>query len=229
MKEDNKNAWYWVVIAVLVVVIIILLFLSRCGKRELTPTGNVDVFNIDINDCGDSSKCENKDKNKEESKYPIWKDDEEHELDKVYIDDIDGNYIYHANLRIFENPYYAYTNDEGKIAPGVGNSYSFTVHNKSKMNIKYYVQMYKECDYDLDIKYRLKRNGKYVIGDENNWVSAGLLKTDFAKLNSGKDDKYVLDWKWEYEDGRDDKDTNIGENMTDAYKLNVKFYIEQAV
>ena len=96
MKEDNKNAWYWVIIAVLVIVIIILLFLSRCGRRELTPTGNVDVFNIDINDCGDDSKCENKE-NKDNSKYPTWKDDEEHELDKVYVSDEDGNYIYHSH------------------------------------------------------------------------------------------------------------------------------------
>ena len=229
MKEDNKKSIYWTVIAVLVIIIIILLFLSRCGKKDLTPTGNVDVFNIDINDCGDTGKCENDkdntgDNDKKNSKYPSWGDYVEHELNKIYVDDEEGNYVYHHNLRIFKNPYFEF---EDKIAPGVSNSYAFVVHNNSEINVRYYVEMYKECNYNLDIRYRLKRNGKYVIGNDSKWVGAEELKTAFKNLNKGQDDRYVLDWKWDYESGKDDVDTYIGENMEDVYKLNVKFHFEQ--
>ncbi len=230
MKEENKNTWYGVVIAVLVIVIVILLLLTQCGKNgngNLTPTGNVDVFNIDINNCNcdEAGKCENKDNNSNnKNNYPTWKDDASHITNQIYVDDESGNYIYHQDLKIFENPYYEYTN---KIAPGVSNSYSFVVHNDSDINVKYYLEMYSECNYDLDLKYRLKKNGKYVIGNDSTWVSANELKTSFAKLNSGKDDTYILDWKWEYESGKDEKDTYIGENMSDTYKLKAKFYFEQ--
>ena len=95
------------------------------------------------------------------------------------------------------------------------------------MNVKYYLEMNKECNYDLVLKYRLKRNGSYVLGDDSHWVKVEDLKTEFSNLNSGDTDKYILDWKWEYEDGRDSIDTYIGENMDDAYKLYTKFHFEQ--
>ena len=88
--------------------------------------------------------------------------------------------------------------------------------------------MYKTCDYDINLTYRLKKNGEYVIGDDNNWVTAEQLKTEFSRLSSNNNDSYMLDWKWEYEAGRDDVDTYIGENMTDEYKLSIIFYVEQA-
>ena len=58
-------------------------------------------------------------------------------------------------------------------------------------------------------------------------VQANELKTSFSGLDIKDSDKYSLDWKWEYESGDDNKDTYIGENMDDVYKLNIRFYIEQ--
>ena len=245
-SNNNGKYYYWGVIMVLIIIIIILLLLNRCGRgeSELSPTGNSDVFNIDIDascTCDDNTKCDSKNNNSGNSSkpskgnktssntnntVPTWNDEDEseNELGKVYVDDKNGNYLYHQKLNIFENPYFKY---ETKIAPGVSNSYAFEVHNDSDMNVKYYVEMYKECNYDLVLKYRLKRNGSYVLGDDSTWVKVEDLKTAFSNLNSGKTDKYVLDWKWEYEDGRDSKDTYIGENMNDAYKLYTKFYFEQ--
>ena len=95
------------------------------------------------------------------------------------------------------------------------------------MNVKYYMEMYANTSYDIDLKYRLKRDGDYVIGDLDNWVTADELKTSFSALDIKDSDKYSLDWKWEYESGDDNKDTYIGENMNDLYKLNIRFYIEQ--
>ncbi len=220
-KKNKKNIIYWMIIILLIIIILILLFCDKFGKIGKccqVPTGNVDIFDINIGGI-----CENESKG---DIYPVWiNETDKNELGKIFVDDKDGNYIYHQNLNIFENPFYEF---EDKIAPGVSNSYSFVVHNNSNVNINYYIEMYDKCDYDLDLKYRLRKNGDFVIGDNDNWVSTSELKTTISKLNANSNDNYVLDWKWEYESGRDDIDTYIGENMKDAYKLNIKFYFEQA-
>ena len=74
---------------------------------------------------------------------------------------------------------------------------------------------------------RLKRNNSYIIGSSTSWVTADQLETEFNRLNSKTSDKYSLDWKWEYEEGKDAQDTNIGENMDDVYKLSISIYFEQ--
>ena len=256
MGERKKDKLFWIIILLLLIIIILILFFTRFGKIEnkyLVPTGNIDIFNIDIDCICEEGECDNKDdnnvkkfvkrdnkgnkeknytndnnyqsgnekKSEEESKEDS---DDEEDYNGVYVDDKDGNYIYHRTLNIFTNAFYEYTN---KIAPGVSNTYYFVVHNNSSIDVKYYIEMEEETSYDINLKYRLKRNGSYVVGTENSWVTANELKTSFSNLDIKDSDKYSLDWKWEYEDGRDDIDTYIGENMNDVYKLNINFYIEQ--
>lgn len=220
-KKNKKNLLYWAIILLLIIIILLLLFCNKFGKMGKccsVPTGNIDIFDINFGNV-----CENGIKNGD---IPVWNQDtNKNELGKIYIDDKDGNYIYHQKLNIFENPFYEF---EDKIAPGVSNSYSFIVHNESDMNIEYYIEMYDKCDYDLELKYRLKRNGDYIIGNDDKWVGVDELKTAFHDIKGNSNDKYVLDWKWEYEDNRDEIDTYIGENMRDAYTLNIKFYFEQS-
>ena len=251
MSERKRDKFFWIIIVLLVIIILLLLFFTRFGKIEnkyLVPTGNVDIFNIDIDCVCDNDKCDNnndkyenndtrvsKKANKNETKknidvaneqknmnnnvYPTWDEEKDKEvLNEVYVDDASGNYIYQKSLNIF---------NKNKIAPGVSNTYYFVVHNSSNMNVKYYMEMYANTSYDIDLKYRLKRDGDYVIGDLDNWVTADELKTSFSALDIKDSDKYSLDWKWEYESGDDNKDTYIGENMNDLYKLNIRFYIEQ--
>lgn len=266
MNERKKDKLFWLIILLLLIIIVLLLFFTKFGKIEnkyLVPTGNVDIFNIDVDCICNDGECDNKDNNKDDNiskkivkrekkgnkKYSYIndndyqarnekkgedksegesggesEDDSDDEPKEVYVDDVDGNYTYHRALNIFTNPFYEYTN---KIAPGVSNTYYFVVHNNSNIDVKYYVEMYEETSYDINLKYRLRRNGKYVVGDENSWVSANELKTSFSGLDIKDSDKYSLDWKWEYESGDDNKDTYIGENMDDIYKLNIRFYIEQ--
>ncbi len=259
--NNQKSKLFWIIPTVLLIIILILLsFYINFGKAEepnYIPTGNVDVFDIDIScncDKNDSVKAKTNIKNtssnitkncvttdrygnkisipkyssstkennnSNENNTPDKKDDSD---GKVYVDDIDGNYIYHKNLRIFNNSAFKYKN---KIAPGTSNVYNFTVHNSSKMNLKYYIKMEEKTSYKINLKYRLKRNNSYIIGNKNSWVNANQLITEFNKINSKNSDKYSLDWKWEYDDGKDKQDTNVGENMDDAYKLSISIYFEQ--
>ena len=246
-EERRKKIISWVIIAILII-IIILLCLTKCCKKDgnnannnddayKIKTGNTDVFNININCPKEECPVVNDDKNNNDNTknininsnkpnknndIPVFDEDTDKDIiGKVFVDDKDGNYIYQQNLNIFNNAAFNYTN---KIAPGVSNTYEFKVNNTSNVDIKYYVEMYEQSDYNINLKYRLRRNGSYIIGNDDNWVSADELKTEFKNLKASNYDSFELDWKW-FDD--DVNDTNIGENMTSEYKLNIRFYFEE--
>ena len=250
INEQKKDRFFRIITVLLIIIIIILLFFSRLGKinNYPVPTGNVDVFDIDVDidyanvshgntnynkdtntdiNIGTSYskniRTETSDNNQDiERKIPTYdKEKDKDVLGRVYVDDKNGNYIYQQNLDIFNNAVYQYTN---KIAPGVSNTYHFVVHNSSKMNLKYYVEMYENSEYQVNLRYRLKRNNNYVIGNDNNWVTADELKTAFKNIKDSSSDNYSLDWKWF--DNDNVADTKAGKNMTSLYKLNIRFYFE---
>ncbi len=239
--EEKHKIKYWIIIIILIIIILLLLFFARFGKIDnnsnLVPTGNVDVFDIDINcKCDTDNPCtnnndnndgkDNKDNkdNDERNGIPVYNEESSNVLGKVFVDDSNGNYIYQQNLRIFENSAFNFTN---KIAPGVSNTYHFVVHNSTNVKLKYYLEMYESSEYTINLRYRLKRGNNYVVGSDNNWVSANELKTAFMAIDANSSDNYSLDWQWMYDDDKDNQDTIAGEQMTSTYKLNVRFYFEQ--
>ena len=234
MMEDKRERLSWLILLLLLIIIIILLFFIRFGRIEekyLIPTGNVDVFNIDVNcKCPSNNNCDNKSKGdvKGDDTYdstdytiPIYDEDEDEEvIGEVFVDDKNGNFIYQQNLQIFNNSAYKYTN---KIAPGVSNSYYFIVHNNTNKNVNYRLDFYEISEYKINLKYRLKKNNEYVVGNDSTWVTAEQLKTDMSNIVIEGSDKYYLDWKW-FDD--DANDTIAGKNMTSEYKLNIRIYFE---
>ena len=239
MKTDNKDIKFWILVVLLIILILLLIFPIRFGKTNndsLIPTGNVDVFEIGIGCC---NKCNNTEpkatipvidegKNPEfnggnNSTIPVFNEEEDYNvLGKVFVDDKNGNYIYQKNLDIFNNAAFQYTN---KIAPGVSNTYQFVVHNSSTSAVMYNIKMYEDISYTINMRYRLKRNNQYVIGSDNTWVKADELSTSLKVLKGLSADNYTLEWKW-FDD--DVNDTIAGKNMTDTYKLNIRFYFESA-
>ncbi len=258
--KDKKNV---IISILLIAIIIILLVFCRFGKIHndgLEPTGNVDVFDIDIfcnhkiignntnekdNDniiiSEDTDTLNEIDLNTnyvtrngikvgdEETTHtdrngetiPSYNEQiDKNKLGKVFVDDKQGNYLYQERLNIFTNAAYKFKN---KIAPGVSNVYHCVVHNSNNTNVKYYLQMYEESEYRVNMKYRLKSNGGYAIGNDKTWVSADELKTNFKKLSKGRSDSYALEWKW-FDD--DKNDTIAGKNMESEYKLNIRFFFE---
>lgn len=223
-------------VIVLVIIILILLYFIKFGKIEdkvLIPTGNIDVFDIDVNincDCEDNEqKCIPKKststdpKSKEEYDVPTWDEEEDIEvLGKVFLDDENGDYIYQQNLNIFTNPAFEFTN---KIAPGSSNSYYFSVHNSTNQDLSYYLEFFEESEYRVNLKYRLRRNNEYVLGSETKWVSASNISTEKNRIYVNSTDSYILDWKW-FDD--DYNDTIAGQKMSSEYKLNVRAHFEVA-
>ena len=214
MNSNNKKNIYTILILLLVVVI--LVYFIRFGKIKDglgMPTGNVDIYDITVPQK-DPVKGIDPDLNiydPEKNKYDA----------DIFVDDKNGDYIYQQKLQMFENPSYEYTN---KIAPGSHNIYQFVVHNSSTMNLKYKITMYEQTPYKVNLKYRLRRNGYYLLGGYDNWITADELVTSFSTLNASKNDVYHLEWKW-FDD--DYNDTIAGENMRDVYKLFIRFYFEE--
>jgi len=236
-----------VIISILLIaIIIILLLFCRFGKiyhGDLIPTGNVDVFDINVF-CNHKIKDKNTNDEATEENNKIYLNtgivDEEHVrtdknghviknynkqtdrnvLGEVFVDDANGNYLYQERLNIFTNPAYKFTN---KIAPGVSNVYHFVVHNSNNIDVKYYIQMYEESEYKINMKYRLKCEDEYVIGNDNTWVDSNDLITEFKNLKMGSSDSYSLEWKW-FDD--DKNDTIAGKNMDSEYNLNIRFFFE---
>ena len=191
----RKSTISWIIIVILII-IIILLCLTKCSKKDSnndnyqTKTGNTDVFNININCPKDECPIENKDdndknininNNKTNKNNDLTVFDEDTDKDiigKVFVDDNDGNYIYQQRLNIFSNAAFNYTN---KIAPGVSNTYNFKTNNTSNESIKYYLEMYEESEYSINLKYRLRRNGSYII-DTNDTIIGENMKNEY-KLN----------------------------------------------
>lgn len=118
-----------------------------------------------------------------------------------------------TELDIFSNPIYKM---KSLIAPNSSNTYSFNISNKTKYNLIYSIVFDEDNNYGLNMKYRLKRNGKYLLGSDNNWVSLSDVSVNDLKIKIGSSDSYSLEWKW----FESDNDTDIGVNA-DVYGLSV--------
>ena len=240
-RKSNKFLIAAVIILLVTVGVLLWLLLRPAPKPDRIPTGNVEYFDIRIGVIcrnADGSSCFNdeddfiphitpghrKANNGEEKKINGETDtDVEHE-GIVYVDDRNGRYVYQKSLKIFENAAFEYTN---KIAPGVSNSYDFKVHNETENAIRYNIEFEEDSEYAINMRYRLKRDGVYVVGNDTKWVSASELASAFKELAVDGIDGYTLDWEWPYESGRDALDTEIGEKMVSEYSLAIKINFEE--
>lgn len=256
MKKEKGTLKYKIAVLILIFILLLLSFfiISRLRYRELPGNDVPDIFEILIDEsCAsetptDDIKNTNNQINPEKSKkhffsgdttkstinpdggsssLPIYDEDADAETtEEVFVDDKNGSYIYQQNLKIFNNAYFDYRN---VIAPGVSGTYNFKVHNNSSVKLEYKFEIYETSEYSMNLKYKLLRDGEYIIGDNNNWVDLSSLVTTLNDIDPNKYDNYSLKWKWDYNDDNDDNDTEIGENMTSKYRLNIRFYFEQDI
>lgn len=214
------------IVIIITIILLIIAFLYFGRLNDYLPTGNVDIFYIDIN-CNhpigdDTGNDKNDFADGEYNRYPIFTDKEQYTLGEVFVDDKNGNYIYQQKLNVFTNP--AYQMKE-IIAPGSSNTYHFVVHNSVDTEIRYKVEMYEKTEYPVNMKYRLKLNNQYVVGDKETWVSANDLKLSSIYLVENDLSVYALEWKW----FDSENDSIIGENMESLYQLNIRINFESVI
>ena len=223
-KEVNKKD---LIIKIILIIIIIILLIHNCcllktlndnkkdNNNKKSPTGNVDIFEIDCDKDSCTKKvvpANNDNTNPEKGEVPV---DEKEEL---VIQDNHITWNSENELRIFENPVY---NMEQKIAPESTNVYQFVIKNNTKNKVKYSVSFNEKNEHNINMKYRLKRGNTYVAGSENSWVSYNGLNQNDIKINSKTSDTYYLEWRWV--SGEDD---NEKAGIIDAYKLSIKIEAE---
>lgn len=212
-KEKNILEIFFIV---MVIVLVLFLIIERIGKlNNFIPTGYVDVFDLHFGYMtGDDYTYTNN------YNFGSIGKDSKVETNPVIIYDDDS--IYKNNeAKIFSHS--SYYIRQGKIAPTSKNSYKFIVRNGNEYPVKYNLVMSEENNYNINMKFRLKYRGSYVIGDEDNWVTANELKRYEVLLASNSYDTYELDWCW----FEGDNDTKIGTDIESKYKLFIGMYAEQ--
>ena len=216
-KKSNKVYLYFIVVMILIIIFLLFYVREYIGRvGYLTPTGNVDVFNININ-------CDCKDKECEQGEgKPVFGEDSNNSTisDKkgFVIKDHEGNWIYQNELNIFSNPAYEFKNI---IAPESSNAYQFVIYNSNANEIKYNIKMEETNPYNINMMYKLKKNGSYIAGNKSQWVDVDELNTTLATLNSKSTDSYSLEWKWV----SSSNDTEVGKTENAGYSLKINIVL----
>lgn len=107
---------------------------------------------------------------------------------------------------------------DGKIAPGVQDTYVYTVECYGDYKMLYNMAFSDDNPLKVNMIYKLRRNGEYVAGDENTWVTVEELTQKGMTIAPGTIDVFILDWRWKDADN----DTEIGETEGAKYIINVK-------
>lgn len=206
-----------------VIIIVLILLTHSCsniGKiNNLVPTGNIDIFDITINNECPKCDCKNNENNKVDNN--IKKESKEEDIEpafeeeKATIYDKDGDYANLTKLNIFTNPAYEF---RSIIAPTSSNVYQFVVRNNNDFNIKYNITMVEDNKYDINMLYRLKLAGRYIKGNDIDWVDYDSLQLEDLLLAANSKDVYQLEWKW----FESENDTNVGKIAGD-YSLKISF------
>lgn len=175
----------------------------------------------------DSNKVVNKKSNKQKTTYSSRSANhvgEGNYQEQQTEDDGEVEYVVIKSKNIFSNKYF--TGDV--IAPGVDGTYDFEIINHRKSKVVYKVTATDINDNNINLQYRLKRGNEYVIGSDNSWVGISDVKIQNISLSSNNKHSYILEWRWPYDGGVDDIDTQVGENDSSKYILKISIYAEDA-
>ena len=109
---------------------------------------------------------------------------------------------------------------EKVIWPGQSGSYDFVVQNNNNDPITYQLSLDEANRDNINMKYRLKLNNVYVVGDEKTYESIDKVKLDnITILGKGKS-LFTLEWTWE----KADNDAKIVREGLATYRIYIDVY-----
>ena len=216
--DDKKKKKLDAVIKIILIIIIIILLLHNCAlnnnkNKEKIPTGNVEIIEIkcdkDTNQCDTSS---------DDNTIPVSGSEDEVVTIDGMVTVYDNDVTWHGSTeaKIFTNSMYQL---EDVIAPESSNTYQFVVKNSVGYKIKYNVSFIESNPYNINMKYKLKKNDTYLI---DHYVSVNELNLTNLMLDSSNNDTYYLEWKWI----SSDNDTEIGKTPNANYGLKIEIKAE---
>lgn len=111
-------------------------------------------------------------------------------------------------------------NGEKVIAPGYSVDYNVYLRNTDDVAIDYTIEpkVTFTSEYELPIKVRvLDSSFNYLIGDDQHWVKIQNLngETIAETLGEDKTAEYIFQWKWDFESGNDELDSQLGASAVD--------------
>lgn len=109
-----------------------------------------------------------------------------------------------------------------RIAPSSTGEYNFYIKNRNSFDVVYNVNFDTYNPYDINLKYRLKKDGKYIVNEWSNYND--IIRTN-EFLKSKSFNKYTLEYKWI----ESEKDTEIGNFSNAGYKLYLNIVAKEVV
>ncbi len=215
-NEDERKYRFSVAIIILLAIVIIWLLLVNLFGFKTNRIEKIHIFDLSFcQTCGNSNVPETGDNNES------WSNNQNgnptNTEGDLTIFDNDATWGVSNKLNIFEDSLYGYRN---KIAPRSTNTYEFVIRNRTGVTLSYNIVFEEYNPKSINMKYRLIRDGVYVIGNENTWVTLSELNQTVSSIKTKTSDTYYLEWMW----FDDENDTKIGE-ATDAdynIKINIK-------
>ena len=80
--------------------------------------------------------------------------------------------------------------------------------------MKYQIEFIETNPYNINMKYKLKKNGTYII---DQYSSASELNLSNIEIEINNSDTYDLEWHWI----SSSNDTEIGKNKNSSYSLKI--------
>lgn len=140
----------------------------------------------------------NTNENVNENNNPNTNNTEENEnnikkTDTIKITENNIEWEVTEKVNVFSNPQYSY---KSIVAPNSEGYYQFIVENTTANSIKYNINFTEINENDINLKYKLKLDNIYIVGNKDKWVDVSELNlTDVILANTSKN-LYVLQWKW---------------------------------
>ena len=128
----------------------------------------------------------------------------------------DGDFTVSDNYQVWKQQTEIKIFNVDKVSPGDYGSYDFMINNNTSKNVKYNIVFSEENEYNVNLRYKLKRNNEYIAGSSD-WVRYNDLNLGEKVLNSRKNDVYTIEWKWVDADN----DTAVGRTPGAKYRLNI--------
>ena len=136
----------------------------------------------------------------------------------IFATEEDGtNWEDREDLSVFYNQ----TFGDKVIVPGMTGAYRFRMQNNSPDPIVYSLTFSETNEYGIAMRYRLKRDGVYIAGEEN-YVTVEELCLEDLSVEEESITLFELEWIWAH---NDPVDTFAGENEA-MYYLHIDFLAE---
>ena len=208
LKINSKMIFIYKIISLLLL-IIILLFIVPCSNE------------INKLIC-ENPNPEIPEPEKPEPEKPSIKDETDNDLvikpdiDSVFNSIKELTFLQTKDQQEFEDIISAdiFKNTYGNIKmiyPGIESTYKFEVKNNSKTDYKYKLMFEEDNEKNININFKLKKNGKYVAGSKNKYVDINELQKKYNIIKKNSVDNYELFWKWE----DSHNDTQIGKEVVE--------------